>query len=94
MKLGKKLKEFEEKKYKQDLVRSVKEDFKQRQRERGLHNNPFQNKHHSLETKQKISIKKKGQPSKRKREIYINGIKYESVRKAMQLLNISTIFAI
>ena len=34
MKLGKKLKEFEEKKYKQDLVRSVKEDFKQRQRER------------------------------------------------------------
>ena len=64
--------------------------LKQRQRERGLHNNPFQNKHHSLETKQKISIKKKGQPSKRKREIYINGIKYESVTKAMQLLNIST----
>lgn len=64
--------------------------LKQRQRERGIHNNPFQNKHHSLETKQKISIKKKGQPSKRKREIYINGIKYESVTKAMQLLNIST----
>lgn len=64
--------------------------LKQRQRERGLFHNPFQNKHHTLETKEKIRKKKIGQPSKRKREIFINGIKYESITQAMQLLNIST----
>ena len=64
--------------------------LKQRQRERMLHHNPFKGKHHSLETKEKISQKKTGQPSKRKREVFINGIKYESVTKALQSLNLST----
>lgn len=64
--------------------------LKQRQRERGLFHNPFQGKHHTLKTKEKIRKKKIGNPSKRKREIFINGIKYESITQAMQLLNIST----
>lgn len=64
--------------------------LKERQRQRGIYNNPFQGRHHSTETKEKIRQKKIGQPSKRKREIIINGIRYESVTKAMQLLNIST----
>ena len=64
--------------------------LKERQRKRMLEHNPFKNHKHSEETKRKIRDKKLGQPSKRKREIFINGIKYESVTEAMRILNIST----
>lgn len=64
--------------------------LKQRQRERMLKNNPFKGCSHSIETREKIRKKKTGQPSKRKRAVVINGTKYESVSKAMELLGLST----
>lgn len=53
-------------------------------------NNPFKGKTHTLETRKKISLKKKGQESKRKRPVVIMGVEYESVTKAMEILGIST----
>lgn len=42
------------------------------------------------EAVEKMRQKKIGQPSKNKRKIIINGIEYESITQAMQILHIST----
>lgn len=64
--------------------------YKERLRKRMLENNPFKNKHHSLETKQKMRNKKLGLPSKRKRKVIIDGVEFDSVTDAMKTLNLST----
>ena len=52
--------------------------------------NPFKDKHHSHESKIKMSCVKKGKPSQRKRKVIIQGIEYESVARAMEVLKIGT----
>lgn len=59
-------------------------------RKRMLENNPFKDKKHSDISKQKMRNAKLGKPSKRKRKVIINGIEYESITSAMEILNIST----
>ena len=59
-------------------------------RKRMLENNPFQNKHHTEQTKQKMRLAKLGKPSKRKREVIINNIKYDSITNAIKELKIGT----
>lgn len=63
---------------------------KEKIRQRMLLNPPSKGKHHTLATKEKMSLAKKGKASKRKRKITIYGVKYESVSTAMKELNIST----
>lgn len=53
-------------------------------------NNHFYRKHHSKEVLEKMRLAKLGKESKRKREIMIDGIKYNSITEAMKLLKIST----
>lgn len=64
--------------------------LKERMRARMIANNPFKGRTHTLETKKKISDKKTGQPSKRKRVVVIHGQKYGSVTMAMKVLGLST----
>lgn len=59
-------------------------------RQRMLTNNHFKGKQHSATSKEKMSLAKKGKPSKRKRKIIIDGVEYESVTKAMEILGIGT----
>lgn len=63
---------------------------KEKIRQRMIKNNHFRGRHHSEISKQKMKMAKIGKPSKRKREVIIDNIKYESVSDAMQKLNIST----
>ena len=63
---------------------------KEKLRKRMLENNPFQGKQHTNESKEKMSYAKKGKPSKRKRKIVIQGVEYDSVTQAMDILKIST----
>ncbi len=53
-------------------------------------NNPFKGKHHTLDAKAKMSLAKQGKESKRKRKIVIQGVVYDSVSQAMDMLKIST----
>lgn len=53
-------------------------------------NHPFYGKHHSEKALEKMKLAKLGKESKRKREIMIDGIKYNSVTEAMKTLNIGT----
>ena len=64
--------------------------LKERMRARMIANNPFKGRTHTLETKKKISDKKTGQLSKRKRVVVIHGQKYGSVTMAMKVLGLST----
>lgn len=64
--------------------------YRERARTRMLENNPFKDKHHTEEAKQKMRLAKLGKPSKRKRKVIINEIEYESITKAMKELNIGT----
>ena len=59
-------------------------------RKRMLENNPFKNKHHTEESKEKMRLAKLGKPSKRKRKIVIKGKEYDSVTTAMRELNIGS----
>lgn len=52
--------------------------------------NPFYGKTHSSKSKHGMRNAKLGKPSKRKREVTINGIDYESVSDAMRKLNVCT----
>jgi group I intron endonuclease len=52
-------------------------------------NNPFFNKHHSKETKEKIRLKKLGQKPKNSRCVVINNILYKSYSDASKAVNIS-----
>lgn len=63
---------------------------KEKVRQHLLLHNPFKGKQHTLETKVKMSLAKKGKPSKRKRKVIIQGVEYESVTRAMAVLKIST----
>lgn len=63
---------------------------KEKIRKRMLENNPFKEKKHSEKSKEKMRLAKIGKESKRKREVIINGIKYDSVTSAMKQLNIGT----
>ena len=63
---------------------------KEKLRQRMLENNPFEGKRHTDEAKTKMSRAKIGKPSKRKRKIVIQGIEYESVTQAMDILRIGT----
>lgn len=59
-------------------------------RQRMLLNNPFKGKQHTVESKIKMSLIKKGKESKRKRKIVIQGVEYDSVSQAMITLKIGT----
>lgn len=59
-------------------------------RQYALSRNPFKGKQHTLSTKAKMSLAKKGKESKRKRKVIIQGVEYESVSIAMEKLKIST----
>ena len=63
---------------------------KEKIRQRMLTNNHFKGKQHTELSKQKMRLAKLGKPSKRKRKIVIDGIEYESVTKAMEILGIGT----
>ena len=62
----------------------------ERLRQRMLTNNPSKGKRLTPETKAKISCAKKGKESKRKRKIVIQGVVYDSVSQALDMLKIST----
>lgn len=62
----------------------------EKMRQRMLLNNPFKGRQHTVESKAKMSAAKKGTESKRKRPIVIQGVKYNSVTEAMNILKIST----
>lgn len=64
--------------------------YPQRTRERMIKNNPFKNKKHSLESRQKMSLLKLGKPSKQRKKVIINGVEYSSYTEAMQKLHLST----
>ena len=51
---------------------------------------PMAGKQHTCVAKAKMSLAKKGKPSKRKRKITIQGVEYDSVSQAMNELKIST----
>ena len=55
-----------------------------------LSNNPFKGKQHTPMAKAKMKGAKIGKESKRKRKITIQGIEYDSVSQAMNVLKIST----
>ena len=63
---------------------------KEKIRQHLLLHNPFKGKKHSLSTKMKMSLAKKGKESKRKRKVVVQGVEYDSVTTAMKELNIST----
>ena len=63
---------------------------KEKVRQHLLLHNPLKGKHHTPAAKTKMSLSKKGKPSKRKRKVIIQGVEYESVTKAMEVLRIST----
>ena len=63
---------------------------KEKLRQRTLAYNPFKGRHHTCEAKAKMSTAKKGKPSGRKRKVIIQGREYESVTRAMEVLEIST----
>lgn len=63
---------------------------KEKIRQHLLLHNPFKGKTHSLSTKMKMSLAKKGKESKRKRKVVVQGVEYDSVTTAMKELNIST----
>lgn len=63
---------------------------KEKLKQRMLSNNPIKGKRHTAETKAKMSCAKKGKESKRKRKIVIHGVEYESISKALEILQIST----
>ena len=64
--------------------------LKKRRSEKMKKNNPFKGKKHSKESIERIRQKKIGQPSKRRIQVVIDGIKYNSITEAMQKLKIST----
>lgn len=64
--------------------------LKERKRQQMLQNNPFKGKKHSKQTIEIMRAKKIGLPSKCKKKVVINGVKYESVSKAMKELHLST----
>ena len=49
----------------------------------------WKGRHHTLESKQKMSLAKKGKPSNQRIEITINGVTYPSIKNAMQSLHLS-----
>lgn len=53
-------------------------------------NNPFKGKHHSNETKQKMSNAKLGKPNPRRKKVTIDGVEYVSITQAMKQLHLST----
>lgn len=59
-------------------------------RKRMLENNPFKGKKHTEKSKEKMRLAKIGKESKRKREVIIKGIKYDSITNAMKQLNVGT----
>ena len=59
-------------------------------RQRRLDNDPWKGRKHTPESKLKMSQAKKGKPSKRKRNVVIQGIEYDSISQAMEILKIST----
>lgn len=55
-----------------------------------LQRNAWNGRKHKECSKQKMSVAKKGKPSKRKRKVVIQGIEYDSITSAMIKLKIST----
>ena len=62
----------------------------ERLRQRMLTSNPFKDKEHTPNAKNKMSLAKKGKPSNRRRKIVIQGVEYDSVAQAKVILKIST----
>lgn len=63
--------------------------LKERQRINGL-NTPWKGCHHTKETRNKMSMIKKGIPSKSRKKVVIEGVEYSSYTSAMKELHIST----